>query len=117
MIWSTASTFEPTLRCVSITPLGRPVEPEVKMIVSRSSSRIFVSPSRRSSHATGASQAAAAARQLVAQRDLAQAVFQVDHLGVELQIEPLHDAAAGQHVADAALGDAVVHHLGGDACS
>ena len=59
-----APTFEPTLRWVSITPLGRPVEPEVKIIVSRSSSPTSVNPSRRSSHGTGASQAAAAAHSL-----------------------------------------------------
>ncbi len=66
-IWFTASMFEPTLRCVSITPLGRPVEPEVKMTVNKSSSRIFVNPSQRSSQASGASQAAAAAHSLSAQ--------------------------------------------------
>ena len=59
--------FEPTFPCVSITPLGRPVEPEVKMIVSRSSSVSSVSPSRRSSHQTGASQVMAAAASLSVQ--------------------------------------------------
>ena len=58
--------FEPTLRWVSITPLGRPVEPEVKMIVSRSSSPSFVSPSHRSSHRTGMSHVIAAAASLSA---------------------------------------------------
>jgi hypothetical protein len=57
---SIASTFEPTLSCVSITPLGQPVEPEVKITVSKSSGLTRVRPSCHSSSQTGISHASAA---------------------------------------------------------
>ena len=49
--WSIASTLLPMLAYVSITPLGVPVEPVVKMTVSTSSGLTFVRPSERFQHA------------------------------------------------------------------
>ena len=45
----TAPMFEDTLRLESFTPLGFPVEPEVKMIVSRSSGWMLLRSWMRSS--------------------------------------------------------------------
>ena len=44
-IWLMASTLLATLACVSITPFGTPVEPEVKITVKTSSGLISSNPS------------------------------------------------------------------------
>ena len=93
------------LAYVSITPLGRPVEPEVNMTVATSSGRIAVMPSRRSSTAAGSSQAAAAASSLSDQRHALLQFLDIDQLGIELQREAIEHPPAGQHMADAALGE------------
>ena len=49
--------------------------------------------------------------ELVGPRGFVLEVLQVDDFGVELEVEAFHQAAAGQDVADAALGDAVVDKL------
>ena len=59
-----ASTFDPMLRWLSITPLGSPLEPDVKMIVITSSGRSRVSPRHRSSSHDGTSHVWAAAANL-----------------------------------------------------
>ena len=53
-------------------------------------------------------------KQLVGQRDVIFEIFEKDQFRVEFEIEPVEHAAAGQHVLDAALLDAIVHHLGSD---
>ena len=111
---SMAATFEPTLSCVSITPLGRPVEPEVKITVSKSSGLTRFSPSRRSKSEIGISQASAAETILSQSRDLSREIFEQHDLGVDFEIEPIQNPPAGKHVPDAALLDAGIHHLGSD---
>ena len=81
------------------------------MIVAASSGCTAASPSRRSSAAAGNSHAAAAAS-LSGHFIRCSQVLDENYFGLQLQGKPLQHPPAGQHVADAALGDARVQHAG-----
>ena len=109
------SICEATLSCVNITPFGSPVEPEVNMTVSRSSGDIADGPSCRSSMPMESFDCDEGGK-FIGQGYSVAKIIEIDQFGIRLSlIFPL--PAAGEHMSDAAFGDAMVHHCRGQWCN
>ena len=92
---STASTFDATLSCESITPFGRPVEPggedDRQQVVTAKGVQTQPANQQRTGHDV----ALQATKQLVGQRDLLAQILEQDEFGIQLKFKLLHHFAAG----------------------
>ena len=113
MICSIAWMFEPTFAWLSITPFGLPVEPEVKITVSKSSPRKRSTPNCAFQDRHRQQPGLHESDQLVEPRGLGCEIFEINQLGLHVELQPLHESAAGQHVPNAAIGDAMIQQRRG----
>ena len=100
---STISVLASMLRQGSMTPFGRPVEPDVKMIVIRSSSGMASMPRTRSSRGNG-QERQQRGHSFVDRRGSLCQVFEEDHLDpAEIDRHAFEERAGGDHMAQTGL--------------
>ena len=100
------------LRCERTTPLGSPVDPEVKITVAMESRFIRGQPGEQPLQQPMAHQVGQARTgQLVDAANLPGNLLEHEQLGGGLHLELVQDLGRGDHVLDAALGDRRVDHL------
>ncbi len=107
--WLAAAMLVAMFECVCITPLGSPVEPEVKITVIRSSGLRRLQTQHAIEQEGRHTKACERGGELHAARDLFQQVFQQDDFAVEVEGPLLEEPLAREHVLDARFADAVVH--------